>query len=323
MTSQTIGFSVSCFRGDLPLARATLSSIRAFASDAPISLIVDGDCCPTRALEKTYGVTVIRKGDVKNRDLRKWSFGYGLTKMIALWEAPFDIIFHVDADAILWGDIRENLPSGRWDLVYNEPHEVITEQVQLAQYFDPDLIFKYIEPFQWKNNQYFNGGAFCVRKGILDLDEYMRLLEIQRNHPGVISSGEQGHLGILVFRAVQEGSIIAKRACLQALVPMIPKDDLEKRFRIVNGTPIVDGMPAIIHWAGEKPWRENKEIFRAPMDYFRERALRECGVPGQLPIGIVTHVDEFVSRRWPIIAADTKRRVKSLLGMKGSSVRKS
>jgi hypothetical protein len=109
MSAPVMGFSVACYRGDIPLLRGCLASIRYFAPDAPICLIADGDFS-TKEFEKVYGVQVIRRKDVRNPDLKKWSFGFGITKMIGFWESPFDIVFHVDADAVLWGDIRKNLP---------------------------------------------------------------------------------------------------------------------------------------------------------------------------------------------------------------------
>jgi hypothetical protein len=57
--------------------------------------------------------------------------------MSALWEAPFEKVLQLDADLVLWGDIRKNLPCGNWDFVYNEPHELITEYIQKSK---PELL---------------------------------------------------------------------------------------------------------------------------------------------------------------------------------------
>ena len=204
-----IGFSVTCYRGDYPLAKACVASIRYFAPDAPILVIADGDF-PTKDIERAYGVKVLRRRDVQNDELRQYSFGgYGYSKLIAFWEAPFDIIVHVDADAVLWGDIRKNLPSGDWDVVFNEPHEVITPFIQRTQYFDPERIFDHIPPFPWQGCPFFNTGVIVVRRGVLDLDEYMRLLQLHREYPELMPCGEQGILNILVFRAALAGKIKA------------------------------------------------------------------------------------------------------------------
>lgn len=311
-----LGFSVSCYRGDIPLVRGCLASIRTFAPDAPICLVVDDPSCPTKALERAYDVHVVRVQDVRNPDLRKWSFGWAITKMVAFWEAPFDLVFHVDADAVLWGDVRRNLPPEPWDIVHNEPHEVITDFIQRTQYFDPNRIFDYITPFPWQGNPYFQAGVICVRKGCLDLDEYIRMLELQRRFPEVFVNGDQGILNVMVFRALQAGRLKVKQAHLQTVLPMWEKAELAKQFRIEDGKPVVTGGPTILHWAGPKPWKENKDVFRAPMDYFRAKGMRECGLPGPVPLGVAMSADEFLCRRWPKVVLKCKRAVKRLIGRK-------
>jgi len=313
MNSQ-LGFSVSCYRGDLPLARACLSSIRYFAPDAPICLIVDGNFS-TKILERTYNVQVIRRSDVKHEGLRKHSFGMGLTKMVAFWEAPFEMVFHVDADAVLWGDIRKNLPTGEWDVVYNEPHEEITEFIQRTQYFDPSRIFDHIEPFPWEGNPYFQAGVVCIRRDALDLDEYMRMLEGQRKHPDIFVNGDQGMLNILVFRAMRSGKLTATAAHLQSVIPVLDKGELKKNFRIEGDLPVLLEKPTILHWAGPKPWRENKETFREPMDYFRKRALRECGLSKYFPSNLALDIDELLARKWPKYVLETKKTIKRRMGV--------
>lgn len=299
-----LGFSISCYQGDLPLLRGCLSSIRYFAPDAPICLIADGNFC-TRSFERNYGVQVIRKEDVKIAGLRNHSFGMGLTKMIAFWEAPFDTIFHIDADAVLWGDPRKNLPEGNWDVVYNEPHEEITDFIQKTQYFDPSRIFDHINSFPWEGNPYFQAGVVCIKRNVLDLDEYLRMLEGQRKHPDIFINGDQGMLNILVFRALHSGKLKTTSAHLQSVIPVLENEDLEKRFQIIEGFPVVE-QATILHWAGPKPWRENKEIFRKPMDFFRARGFRECGLSKMIPVEIAMAMEEFRLREWPKGVSDFK-----------------
>ena len=71
--SDEIGFSVACHKGDVPLLRGCLASIRYFAPDAPICLIIDGNF-DSRPFEKRYGVSCIRKHDVLSEKLKKLSF---------------------------------------------------------------------------------------------------------------------------------------------------------------------------------------------------------------------------------------------------------
>lgn len=311
--SKTLGFSIACYRGDIPLLRGCLASIRYFAPDAPICLIADGDFS-TREFEKAYGVQVIRRKDVKNPDLRKWSFGFGITKMIGFWESPFDVVFHVDADAVLWGDIRKNLPPEKWDVVFNEPHEEITPYIQNTQYFNPARIFDFIPEFPWRDNAYFQAGIVCVKKNALDLDEYLRMLELQRKHPDVFVNGDQGMLNILVFRAAHAGKITALPAHLQTVVPVLTKEELRRRFVFENGKPRVDDQPSIVHWAGPKPWSGNLEIFREPMDYFRMLGAKSSPLLSHSGLYKSLAIDEWWHREGPKKIAKLRNAVKSLIG---------
>ena len=308
-----LGFSVACYRGDVPLLRGCLASIKYFAPDAPICLVIDGDF-DSRPFEKRYGVSCIRRRDVRHPDLRKSSFGPGITKMVAFWESPFERIFHVDADAVLWGDVRNNIPSSSWDVVFNEPHEEITDFIQRTQYFDPERIFEHIQPFNWKGNSYFQAGVVCIRRGALDLCEYLRMLEGQRSHPDVFINMDQGMLNILVFRALKAGTIKAVQAHLQSVVPVIAKPDLESRFQIRDGRPVPWLQPTIVHWAGPKPYKTNPEVFSLPMDYFREIGMREFGLPKWFPADLAMRLDEFQCRDMPRAVFKTKQMVKKLIG---------
>ena len=313
--SNEIGFSVACHKGDVPLLRGCLASIRYFAPDAPICLVIDTDF-NSRPFEKRYGVTAIRRRDVRHPGLRQWSFGPGITKLVAFWEAPFERIFHVDADAVLWGDVRQNVPNGEWDVVFNEPHEEITDYIQRTQYFDPELIFKHIEPFAWQGNPYFQAGVLCVRRGALDVGEYLRMLEGQLAYPDVFINMDQGMLNILVFRALKSGKINAFPSHLQTVVPVIAKGELESRFQLRDGQPMQWGQPTIVHWAGPKPYTTNPDVFSLPMDYFREIGMREFGLPEWMPAKVAMRADEFLHRDTPRAVLRAKRFVKKMIGRK-------
>lgn len=311
--NKTLGFSIACYRGDIPLLRGCLASIKYFAPDAPICLIADGDFS-TRSFEKEYGTVTIRKADVRNKDLRKWSFGYGLTKMVGLWESPFERFVHVDADAVLWGDIRKNIPSGNLDFVFNEPHEMITEKVQCSQYFDPKLVFTRFPHFPWQHCPFFNSGVFMVKRDVLDLDEYMRLLEFQRATPDAFLAGEQGILNFMVFNAFHSHALIASSAHLQSVIPVLTKSELQSRFRIENGQPVPWIQPSTIHWAGPKPWSGNLQIFREPMDYFRMLGAKSSPLLSHSVMDKSLAIDEWWHREGPKKIAKLRNGVKCLIG---------
>jgi hypothetical protein len=313
--SDDIGFSVACHKGDVPLLRGCLASIRYFAPDAPICLVIDTDF-DSRPFEKRYGVTTIRRRDVRHPGLRQWSFGPGITKLIAFWEAPFERIFHIDADAVLWGDVRQNVPDSEWDVVFNEPHEQITDYIQRTQYFDPQVIFDHIESFPWQGNPYFQAGVLCVRRGALDVDEYLRMLEGQRKNPDVFINMDQGILNILVFRAVNNCKIHPLSAHLQSVVPVLSKPELESRFQIRDGKPVPWVQPTVVHWAGPKPYKTNPDVFSLPMDYFREIGMREFGLPKWFPTKTAMQIDEFLHRDVPRTILNAKQTIKKVIGRK-------
>lgn len=312
--SNEIGFSVACHKGDVPLLRGCLASIKYFAPDAPICLVIDTDF-DSRPFEKRYGVTAIRRRDVRQPGLRQWSFGPGITKLVAFWEAPFERIFHIDADAVLWGDVRKNLPDREWDVVFNEPHEEITEFIQRTQYFDPLVIFEHIEPFSWQENPYFQAGVVCIKRGSLDVDEYLKMLEGQRKQPGVFINMDQGILNILVFRALRDGKIHAQPAHLQSVVPVLSRSEMESRFQIQIEKPVLWTQPTVVHWAGPKPYTTNPDVFSLPMDYFREIGMREFGLPGRFPAKTAMRADEIWHRDVPRAILNAKRIVKKLIGL--------
>jgi hypothetical protein len=308
----TLGFSVACSQNYLPLLRGYLASIKFFAPDAPICMVIHGEM-DTRFFEKAYGVQPIRQRDVRNPDLRKTCWGFG-TKPVAFWEAPFDYVFHIDVDAVLWGDVRKNLPLSGWDIVYNEPHEEITEFIQRTQYFDPELVFPYIPEFDWEGCPFFQSGVLCVKKGSLDLDEYLHMTRIQEKHPHVFPNGDQGMLNILVFRAMKEGKLNVAQAHLQSVVPVLSKGELESRFQVQNGEPVLWRQPTVVHWAGPKPYTTNPDVFSLPMDFFREIGMREFGLPGWVPAKAAMRADEIWHRDVPKAVLNAKRMVKRVIG---------
>lgn len=265
------GIMISCYRGDLPLLKGCLASLRLFMPDTPVCLVKHGQF-PTRGLEEQYSVFSLEEEEVDPR-LQKMSYGYGLTKMVSFWHSPFDRFLHIDPDAVCWGNLIEDLPYENYDLIFNEPHEKITHHIQKTQYFDPDLAKPLLKGWKWINQPYFNTGIFSAKRGTFDIDEYLEILSFQKAQPGSLFT-DQGPLGILTFRNACRGSIKVRDWPLQAVVPVIPVQELKSRFRFVDGDPAVAvGDRRLIHWAGKKPLLIRKHPFHQPMTHFRLRHL--------------------------------------------------
>ena len=252
-TCGDFGITISCYRGDYPLVKGCCASIRTYQPDIPICLITEGKFA-VDDLIRQYKVSILNPDEIDPK-LRE-SYGYGLTKMIAFWHSPFARFMHLDSDTIWWGNVLEDMPWREYDLIYNEPHEVITPDIQKSQYFDPKKLFRRLAYFPWERQPYFNTGCFIARRGILDRDEYLSLLAIQKKEPDIFISGEQGILNYMLFKLIAGQKISARSWPLQAIVPVIANDDLTTRFRFRDNKPILHDFerPRVIHWAGRKPY---------------------------------------------------------------------
>lgn len=96
------GIIVACAPHDYRLAKGTCASIRHFLGDVPICLLIDGDF-PVTDLQRAYGVRVLPRSNVRNPELRRRSFGWGLTKMVSFWESPWEYFLFLDVDTVVWG----------------------------------------------------------------------------------------------------------------------------------------------------------------------------------------------------------------------------
>jgi hypothetical protein len=299
MSKYPLGFSTCCHQEGLPLVRGTIASIRAFAPDAPICLFTDGDFDVHR-LVRAYDLIHIPRNAIKSPELRSRSFGY-LTKMLVHWEAPFERVIHVDCDAVLWGDIRLNLPQGDWDYVYNEPHEIITPEIMKGQYFDPasPALRSVLDSFSWQDRPFFNAGVFACRVGAFSFDEYMRYVDLFEQSPRSFPTVDQSIQNLMVFSGLEAGSLNVKQAHLQTVVPVCDPRELEQRFQFRNGKPVLNGIPTVIHWAGPKPYLLTKHPFSRPMTYFRTKALRKSGVPSFISPATALFLDEMRCRQLP------------------------
>ena len=224
-----MGVSLCCHRGHLPFLDACLESIRLFIPDWPICIFPDGIEI-SKKTQRKYRLDVIYRKDIQSKRLAKHSYGFGFTKMIAFWEAPFEWILHMDVDTVMWGDIRKNFPQTEWDVLHNEAHEIITPKILREQYFCNKKVSSVLPQFNWLENPYFNTGVVCIKKNTLDQDLYFKLLAIQKTEPGVLGAGEQGILNLLVFHGNQLGKIKTQSTHLQTIVPVTSREKLLKQY---------------------------------------------------------------------------------------------
>lgn len=277
--------------------RGTCASVREFMADTPICIVLDGDA-PTSDLRSTYGVVVLHRKDVEPRELCDLSFGSLRTKNTVLWTAPFETYLLVDADAVVWGDMRVHADFDRFDFVLD--HGVPADEVR-GGIMDVDRVRRHFGDFDASKYapRYANNGVYFGRRGILDLDRYLDVLRFQRANPGVFY-GSQGLLNFMLFSALEEGSVRIEQRELQVTTGGKTRAELARRFPIVDGVPRVEGDPVALHWVSSpKPRvRERGEDYFEPMTHFR-LAFRAAtrGAPAQTDLACLS-LEDMLATDW-------------------------
>ncbi len=304
-TDADFGVVITTSAADRHLACGTCASVRHFMGDVPIALFVDGDVS-FELLQRTYGVSVHRVGDLGHRELRRIGFGWGRTKMAALWEAPFRTALFVDADTIVLGDVRCHADFAKADVItdrhFAEAHADYFAQPPLDRFlgtnstaaetlaahlagwfFQPALLAARYPAFDWRAAlaRIFCPGALFARTGLFELDTYLRLHEDRMDGSGIFASGDMGVLNVMVLSAAQSGAIRhAQSPDLHVLAFRHDARALDRRFPSdPDGTPRAPERPSVLHWSGHpKPALQGHGHFAAPMTQFRRMFLRDAGL---------------------------------------------
>lgn len=268
------GIIIACCHKDYNFAKGCCASVRHFMGNVPICLIVDGTFS-TEEIERVYGAKIINRNSVRHPTLKNRSFGFGLTKMLAFWESPWEKFLFLDADTVVWGNLLERIKPeqicSEYDLIADHAPECLTKDIVSSFFFDVDSIEKFFPKFRWQNYQYWVTGVFFAKRGIFKLEEYLEILDFNERNPGVFKLGEQGMLNFMTFRAVQEERIKITSQKMQVLVRQYSKEQLQEMFPICSKGPVLrdTDLPAVIHWAGAKPFIVNTNLFSEPMNFFR------------------------------------------------------
>jgi hypothetical protein len=265
------GVVIAATPDHLHWVRGVCASIRYFMGDTPIALLLDGKRS-VQDLRDTYGVRLIRVSEIEHPGLRGLS-GSTKAKLAALWVAPFERFLFVDADAIVWGDVRQLADLDRFDFVVDTPYGPRASRLGVMDAAAASRHFSHFDA-QKHEVDYVNTGVFFARRGVLELDRYLELVEFGRANPGIFLS-DQGLFNFMLFSAVDEGKLRLDHQELQVKVGEgnTTHGDLVRRFRFANGQPEVDGAPVVIHWVGTlKPTLQGGENdFFEPMTFFRRR----------------------------------------------------
>lgn len=252
----SFGIYITCHAADLRLTRGCCESIRTFAGDTPICLIADGDFS-TRDFERRFGCRVMRRGDVRNDALRTRSFGgWGYSKFIPFWEGPFDRFLHLDSDTLMLGNVCGLSDSVDADIILspmpNAPHSPETIH---SHWFSPEFVTRAFPGFRVEEQPYFCAGVVFGRRGIFDLDEYLRLLDLQKQNPGQsFQSGDQGILNFLVFHRAAQGLLRYAARDFQSYplyMPAAQLDAINASLRDLSAGWKLP--PTVLHYIDVKP----------------------------------------------------------------------
>ena len=289
--TEDFGVVVTCCVGDYMFAKGCCASIRYFMGDVPLCLLIDGEF-PLEGLPELYGAKIIRKQDVRAPFLQSRSYGWGTTKMIALWESPFEYFLLMDADTIVWGDVRKHASFDTYDVILHDHGEWNEDQVS-KWFFNVESVRASFPTFSPMSHGYANTGVMFMRRGIFELREYQEMLDFVQAHPGMFFPGEQGFLNFMLFRAFEEGRIRLGHASLQYIVGDHEIESTKAKFGISNGKPLVENEPMALHWCGLKPFIGKKvPMFIEPMTFFRKQCLRDTGLMSEQRIARLLQKEE-------------------------------
>ena len=287
--SLNFGIVVCVSPGDYLFGKGTCASIRHFMPDVPIAVLVDGQV-DTTLLEKTYDrLTVIRKANVDDPWLREHSFGWGITKMLAFFYAPFEYFLYLDSDTILWGNICDRIDPAQYDYIADIPNhqgksEISREEVG-TWFFDPDFVEATFPDFPWQQyqNQFMCPGVFFGSQHTFSLEEYKDMLSLKLKNPYSLHFGDMGFHNLMVFKKFHENQLNLGFADFQVIFPEFSQNELRQRFSVSDNQPqVIPGDEQILHMPDKKPLVNNPECYSEPMTYFRLKFLEDSeGLTGE------------------------------------------
>lgn len=273
---EDFGVIVICCDQDYLFAKGVCASVRHFLGDVPICLLIDGDFSVADA-QKTYGVKVINRNNIRSEVLKKRSFGWGFTRMIAFWESPFKHFLLVDADVGIMGNIMKHANFKDYDVILDRPCYGYSEEAVSTFFFNIPELEKHFPKFQWRDRPFVCPGVLFGTRDIFSLDEYINLLDFNIKYPDVLRFGDMGTFNFMMFNAADEGRIRLGNADIQLIAPDFEQQEIKKRFPMSQNGPVVEKEDStVIHWCGPKPTLNTTKTYGDPMTFFRRKFLQDA-----------------------------------------------
>jgi len=264
------GVVIVCSEKDFGFAKGCLASVKYFMPEVEVCLLIDGNP-DTKKLEEYYQVKILKKENIKNDFLRNNSFGFGITKMIAFWESPFEQFLVLDADICVWGDLRFAADFNNYDMIIDQPqysydsHGINTWFLDTTRLSSLDKDFK---PEAYSNN-YFCTGVFFTKKNVFPLEWYESLYEFSKSEPNVFKFGEMGMLNYMIFKSSEQGRLKFKNQHIQYICPDFDKAETANLFPFKENKPIIKEALAIHYNGNRKPYLANDLSYHQPLTFFR------------------------------------------------------
>lgn len=289
------GIIIACCDQDFMFAKACCASIKDNLGDIEICLIIDGNFS-TIDLEKAYNVHIINRKNISSSVLRKRSFGFGLTKMIAFWESPWKNFLYVDADTNIFGNILEFADFVNFDIIIDRPHYHRTDSDINTYFFNTSGIEKYFPDFDWQEHRgdYFCTGVFFGKRDIFSLEEYIGFLDLMDRNPQLFLMGEQGLVNFMICRAADRGEIRLSQQSIQLLVPDFDQEVLAQRFPLEHKNLDPQERGTVIHWCGpKKPVSGISDVYKEPMTFYRRKSIRDIYGHSGFTAEVILKIEDF------------------------------
>lgn len=266
------------------MVQGTLASLRHFCPDVPICLIADGGVDVTD-LQRHYDLHVIKTNALADPEMRALCHQSFYAKMAALWEGPFEFGVWLDADAILWGDLRNKLrPDCDFQIFScNGVSDLKGVPSWLPHYqHNPDLLKKFDPFFDWRRNAYFCSGAFAFRKNVIPFEMWKKVHSWREKEKDLFGWGEMGMLNYCVHSLNQRGFIKLAVSDLQHLRSEQGVEELKSDNKGCGwNLPVKVARPRVLHFCGLKPflheWRGYSRPFTIARLEHHRRTKSEIG----------------------------------------------
>jgi hypothetical protein len=269
------GFVTGCHAGDKFMVQATLSSMRHYCPQVPICLVVDGDV-DVSDLERSYDLTVLRILDLPLEKMRNLIGRNTRAKLAAMWEGPFEHLVWVDSDAIILGDITNQIRTDLDFQIFWSEESIPSDANEVPSwlshfYFNLPVLLQFDPGFEWRGHPYFSAGVFACRKNFVTFEEWCVVEDWNRSVPGgFFKFWDQGILNYLVHSRRHNGRSKVARTDLQFVWRHVGKGELEADCRGAGWRfPPMIQRPKIAHFCGRKPFIYDRGAYSRPFTIAR------------------------------------------------------